>query len=246
MRKHHKKSSHRKTPQKFFFRIKYISILLPLFIIAVGVYLYTNVLPYHFSDQKPLEMENLTGIYDKSAERGVFHNQEVVSQFIPDKKEQLAQVLGESNGNKRIEVDLTNQRMYAFEGDKKIFDFPVSSGLWGRTPTGTFTIWTKLRYTKMEGGSTALNTYYYLPNVPFVMFFANAQVPASRGYSLHGTYWHNNFGHPMSHGCVNMRTEDVEHVYYWANPDLRGKPSMAASADNPGTPIIIYGEAPSS
>lgn len=153
-------------------------------------------------------------------------------------------VLGAFAGQKRIEVDLTNQRLYAYEGSKRVMDFLVSTGKWGRTPTGVFNIWIKLRSTKMEGGSKELGTYYYLPNVPFTMFFYNDEIPKWRGYGIHGTYWHENFGHPMSHGCVNMKTEEVEQLYYWANPDLQGKSSINASDENPGTPVIIYGEAP--
>ena len=70
----------------------------------------------------------------------------------------------------------------------------------------------------MSGGSVALRTYYYLPNVPYVMFFENDQVAGSRGFSIHGTYWHNNFGHPMSHGCVNMKTSEAKLIYHWTNP----------------------------
>lgn len=153
-------------------------------------------------------------------------------------------VLGETSAEKRIEVDLTNQRLYAFEGDRKVLDFLVSTGKWGRTPTGEFRIWVKLRSTKMEGGSKALRTYYYLPNVPYTMFFANAEVPRWRGFGIHGTYWHDNFGHPMSHGCINMKTEEVAQVYQWAQPDLQGKSSIHATADNPGTKVVIYGTAP--
>lgn len=152
-------------------------------------------------------------------------------------------VLGETTDEKRIEVDLTNQRVYAFEGDNKVFDFPTSTGKWYPTPTGEFRIWVKLRYTKMEGGNPGTNTYYYLPNVPYVMFFANDKISKSRGFGLHGTYWHNNFGHPMSHGCVNMRTEDVAQIYAWASPSTTGNLTYAGG-DNPGTKIVIYGEAP--
>lgn len=161
-------------------------------------------------------------------------------------KSPAVNVLGESTGEKRIEIDLTNQRLYAYEGDRQVYNFLVSTGLWGRTPVGEFRIWTKLRATKMSGGSKALRTYYYLPNVPYTMFFANNQIPRSRGYGIHGTYWHNNFGHPMSHGCINMKTEEAAQLYYWAQPDLRGKSSIPATADNPGTRIVIYGTAPAS
>ena len=76
------------------------------------------------------------------------------------------------------------------------------------------------------------------------MYFANDEVPAWRGFGLHGTYWHSNFGHPMSHGCINMKTEEAAQIYYWANPDLKNKKSINATEDNPGTPIIIYGKSP--
>ena len=213
-------------------------------LVALGLYAYTNVLPFHFSGQNPLVPENLTGYYDKSSEKGVWHGEDVMSYYIPEPSK-IAKILGTSSGAaKRIEVDLTNQHLYAYEGDKKVFDFLVSTGKWGKTPTGTFNIWIKLRATRMSGGNSALGTYYNLPNVPYVMFFANNEVDRSCGYSLHGTYWHSNFGHPMSHGCVNMRTEDAEKMYYWADPNLNGKPSISASTDNPGTPVIIYGTAP--
>lgn len=193
--------------------------------------------------QQPINLNGLTGEFDPTDIWGEFYGQKVTSQELPDSH--LAQkVMGTNDEPKRIEVDLTNQRLYAFEGNNKIYDFLISSGKWGRTPTGTFRIQNKFRYTKMSGGSAALHTYYYLPNVPFVMFFGNAQIPASKGFSLHGTYWHSNFGHPMSHGCVNMKTEEAELIYNWSGPSLGDKKSGAASKDNQGTEIIIYGVTP--
>ena len=96
----------------------------------------------------------------------------------------------------------------------------------------------------MEGGSKAINTYYYLPNVPYVMFFYNDEIPKYRGFGLHGTYWHSNFGYTMSHGCVNMKTEEAGLIYNWAKPDLGNKWSVFADDENPGTQIVIYGVAP--
>ncbi len=154
-------------------------------------------------------------------------------------------VLGSTTGEKRIEVDLTNQRLYAYEGDQLMYNFLISSGKWGKTPTGTFRIWTKFKYTKMSGGSKELGTYYYLPNVPFTMFFSNDKIAASRGFGIHGTYWHDNFGTPMSHGCINMKTEEAEVLFYWAGPDVGDKNSMRATKENPGTEVVIYGVAPS-
>lgn len=195
--------------------------------------------------QKNIEPDKLTGEYNNLEENGVFHKSAVLSSEITDRNLKT-RVLGESNSSKRIEVDLTNQKLYAFEDNQKIYDFLISSGKWGKTPTGTFTIWGKFRYTKMEGGRKELNTYYYLPNVPFVMFFANDKIPAYRGFGIHGTYWHSNFGHPMSHGCINMKTEEAGLIYNWVNPDLGQNKSGRATEENPGTQVIIYGTVPKS
>lgn len=224
-------------PQKF----ALVSVLVVLFV-AVAGYLWTSVFPYRFSQQAPLNIPLLTGVYEESATSGVFAGQRVA--VPPEEAAAKNSVLGDNTSNKRIEVDLSAQRLYAFEGDRKIFDFPVSTGKWWPTPTGTFRLWIKLRYTRMKGGSQALGTYYDLPNVPYTMFFYNDQVPQYKGFGIHGAYWHNNFGHPMSHGCVNMRIPDSEQLFYWAEPQLRGLSSIKATADNPGTPVIIYGVTP--
>ncbi len=146
-----------------------------------------------------------------------------------------------NNSDKRIVVDLTSQTLKAYEGDELYFETLISSGKLFPTPTGEFTIWKKIRATKMSGGEGA--GYYYLPNVPYVMFFSNSEIAAARGFSLHGTYWHNNFGHAMSHGCVNMRTIDAKKIYDWVNPETVGNDTSATETD-PGTKITIYGKAP--
>jgi lipoprotein-anchoring transpeptidase ErfK/SrfK len=152
--------------------------------------------------------------------------------------------LGETTADaKRIYVDLTNQKLLAYENNTLVYEFPVSTGKYGTTPTGDFRIWIKLRYTRMKGGSRELGTYYDLPNVPYTMYFYNDKIPKARGYGIHGAYWHNNFGHPMSHGCVNMREADVAQLYNWALP-TSSKNVTYASAENPGTLITIYGTAP--
>jgi len=109
------------------------------------------------------------------------------------------------NGERWIEVNLTEQRVYAWEGDALANSFLVSTGTWATpTVTGTFKIWNKTRIQAMSGPG------YYLPNVPFVMYFY-------KDYGFHGTYWHNNFGTPMSHGCVNLTIPDSEWLYNWAS-----------------------------
>lgn len=190
-------------------------------------------------------VQDLSGAFDEKADKGTFLGKTVISPSFLAVNSNA--VLGESTGgNKHIYIDLTNQKLYAKEGDVTVYEFPVSTGLWGRTPTGDFKVWIKLRYTRMSGGNPALGTYYDLPNVPYTMFFYNDEIPKSRGYGIHGAYWHNNFGHPMSHGCINMRIEDVEKVYYWADPAVGDANTVYASDENPSTPITIYGVAPES
>ncbi len=145
------------------------------------------------------------------------------------------QVLGAVSGDhKWIEVDLSEQRLIAHDGDKIFLESLISSGLWNRTPTGEFRIWYKSRSQKMEGGSRANGSYYYLPNVPYNMFF-------NGDYGIHGTYWHSNFGTRMSHGCVNSPTAIAEQLFYWTDPQLpSGKKIVKSTSENPGTRVIVH------
>ena len=104
-----------------------------------------------------------------------------------------------------IDVDLSQQITYAYEGDMIVNYFYVSTGTWLHpTVTGQFYIYVKYEYADMAGPG------YYLPDVPYVMYFYD-------GYGIHGTYWHNNFGTPMSHGCVNLSIPDSEWLFYWSD-----------------------------
>jgi lipoprotein-anchoring transpeptidase ErfK/SrfK len=189
-------------------------------------------------------IKNLSGAYDRTETTGEFMGQQVYAPQPSYIAQAVPEVLGaQEPSNKRIYVDLAAQRLYAKEGDATIMEFSISSGKWGKTPTGDFQVWIKLRSTKMSGGSKALGTYYYLPNVPYTMYFYNDQIPKWRGFGIHGAYWHNNFGHPMSHGCINMKPSEAEQLYNWAMPASTTHTTYA-SADNPGTPITIYGVAP--
>lgn len=175
------------------------------------------------------------GSFDFKEKKAIFLNQEISPLNSPIQEESSSMVLGEvSPEEKWIEVDLSEQKLIAWEGDKKFLETLISSGKWGRTPTGEFRIWSKFRYTKMSGGSKELGTYYYLPNVPFTMYFY-------KDFGLHGTYWHNNFGQPMSHGCVNLPTLVAEKLFYWTTPSVPlGKNSVLASRLDPGTRIVIH------
>ncbi len=170
--------------------------------------------PRWFSRQNPINMADLSGTASQET-IAIFNNKPVTIPKEEDRvlgqKDQIAWV-----SNKWIGVDLTNQTVHAYENGVEVFSFVISSGLWDRTPRGTFYIWTKVRRQKMSGGSKELGTYYYLPNVEYVMFFYNDKTAKKLGYSFHGTYWHNNFGVPMSHGCINMKTDEAGRLYDWA------------------------------
>ena len=115
-----------------------------------------------------------------------------------------------SAGGKWIDVNLSTQTLQAFEGSHVVYTARVSTGISRYpTPAGTYYIQRKYRYDDMTGGSRARGDYYYLPNVPYCMYYY-------AGYSLHGTYWHNNFGTPMSHGCTNLSIADAGWIFNWA------------------------------
>ncbi len=107
-------------------------------------------------------------------------------------------------GYKWIDINLSRQRLTAYVGQTPVMSTLISSGLPG-TPTviGHFTVQIKL------GSQTMSGPGYWLPNVPYVMYFYGS-------YAIHGTYWHANFGWPMSHGCVNMSTPDAAWLFSWA------------------------------
>lgn len=183
--------------------------------------------------------KDLSGKVDPTQKVGFFEGQKVeVPELVMQTK--AFPVLGASSENKWIEIDLSEQKIRAWDGSNLFLESLVSTGLpWFPTPQGEFRIWSKARTTKMEGGSGRY--YYYLPNVPYVMFFGNDKVPASRGYGLHGTYWHNDFGRVHSHGCVNLPTPVAEKLYYWTEPQMTsGKFYVRASDDNLGTKIVIH------
>ena len=115
---------------------------------------------------------------------------------------------GLSLNERWIDVDLTNQKLVAYEGHLPVFESLVSSGL-ARYPTvtGQFRIWLRFKAQDMNG--RRLGYDYYLRNVPFVQYFY-------QDYALHGTFWHSSFGRPMSHGCVNLPTPAAEWLFNWA------------------------------
>jgi lipoprotein-anchoring transpeptidase ErfK/SrfK len=109
-----------------------------------------------------------------------------------------------TNTGKSIVVSTGQQRIYAYENGQMVHSHLASTGL-PDTPTvlGNYSVYVKYTATDMSGPG------YFLPQVPFTMYFY-------QGYGIHGTYWHNNFGRPMSHGCVNLPTEEAQWFFNWA------------------------------
>lgn len=122
--------------------------------------------------------------------------------------------------DKWVQVDVTAQRLTAFEGDTPVIETLISSGRnysgdegLGdfRTPLGTYYIYRKRSERHMAAGDAAAPDFYDLPGVSWVAYF-------SGGMAFHGTFWHNDYGTPWSHGCVNMRPEDALWLYRWTAP----------------------------
>ncbi|MBG1245146.1 L,D-transpeptidase [Nostoc sp. NZL] len=111
-----------------------------------------------------------------------------------------------------IQIDLSKQRLIAWEGDRVVYGSAISSGK-KSTPTliGTFNIQSKLKTTRMRGRG------YDVPNVPHAMFYQG-------NYGIHGAYWHKRFGTPVSHGCVNLAPKHAKWIFEWASI---------------GTPVVI-------
>jgi lipoprotein-anchoring transpeptidase ErfK/SrfK len=122
-----------------------------------------------------------------------------------------ARPAGVGPGDKWIDVDLFEQTLAAYEGDRMVYATLVSSGLpqWA-TEQGLFRMWSKVKMAKMSGRD-GLPDYYFLEDVPWTMYFNGAT-------ALHGAYWHDRFGFPHSHGCVNLAPKDAKWLYDWTTP----------------------------
>lgn len=117
------------------------------------------------------------------------------------------------SGQRWIEIDLSRQRLFAWEGDRPVYAILVSTGKAATpTPTGTFAIQTRHRTARMQGYD------YDVPDVPYTMYY-------HRGYAIHGAYWHHRFGTPVSHGCTNVAVNHARWLFNWAKV---------------GTPVVVH------
>ncbi len=138
--------------------------------------------------------------------------------------------------DKTIVIDLVSQMLTAYEGEKVAFMSRVSSGVrlsegGFATPKGYFRTTRKRPCRHMANPANAFGSGFDLPGVPWVSYFT------SNGIALHGAYWHNNFGVPSSHGCVNMTPQAAKWIYRWTMPTVPPE-NYYYSAEN-GTRVIV-------
>ena len=144
-------------------------------------------------------------------------------------------------GDKRVLVDLTRQSLTCLEGGSEVFYCRISSGVrlnsdddsakeWA-TPRGPHRIWRKVISLHMSGGTTGGG--YDLPGIGYTTLFSGT------GVAIHSTFWHNNFGEPMSHGCVNARPQDAQWVFRWTNPVVEYDPGDVTIGMPGGTIVEV-------
>ncbi|MEI6352368.1 MAG: L,D-transpeptidase family protein [Candidatus Nomurabacteria bacterium] len=116
------------------------------------------------------------------------------------------------NTAKRIVVDVSEQKLYAYDGDKLFMEESISTGLeFTPTPRGIFTVFKMTPSRFMQGPTPGVSDQVYdLPGVPWDLYFT------SDGAVIHGAYWHDHFGKPWSHGCVNLSPQNAKKLYDWA------------------------------
>jgi hypothetical protein len=145
---------------------------------------------------------------------------------------------------KKVVVYLTDQAISAFEGEREVHRARISSGanyfgedgvtLLNGTPQGAHNIWSKRISRHMQGGT--IDAGYDVPGVGWVAYFA------SNGAALHSTYWHNDFGIPKSHGCLNCRPQDAQWLFRWTMPHVDYQPGdVTVNWENRGTVIDLQG-----
>lgn len=134
-------------------------------------------------------------------------------ELFSEKEEVLKEKNSTTSSEKRILVDRGDQILYAYDGNILFMKEPISTGLeFTPTPRGLFTVYKKTPSRYMQGPLPEISDQYYdLPGVPWNLYFTE------QGGVIHGAYWHDKFGQPWSHGCVNLPPEKAERLYRWAD-----------------------------
>jgi hypothetical protein len=151
--------------------------------------------------------------YPERVQGDLFVAAEFVTPFTSPGPEELSSTTPRTHTNKRILVDRSDQMLYAYEGDELFMEEKVSTGLeLSPTPRGSFRIFRKTPSRYMQGPVPEVTEDSYdMPGVPWNMYFTE------QGGAIHGAYWHDHFGSPWSHGCVNLPIEKAKELYQWAD-----------------------------
>jgi lipoprotein-anchoring transpeptidase ErfK/SrfK len=140
---------------------------------------------------------------------------------------------GVADGERWIDVDLDQQVLMAYQGDKPVYATMISSGRKKfPTPTGIYRIHTKHGKTRMVNTKVS-RSHWDVADVPWAMKFR-------KNFALHGAYWHDGFGGPRSHGCVNLAPSDARWLYDWSSPDVPDGWTMVELEEMLGTPVRIH------
>lgn len=142
---------------------------------------------------------------------------------------------------KWIDVNLSRRTLVALVGDKPVYAALVSPGKKSRnrkkdhsTPTGKWRIYEKHIAVTMDGDGASGDLPYSIDDVPYVAYYKGS-------YALHGAFWHQNFGHDMSHGCVNLAPLDAKEIFMWSEPRLpRGWHAVFSTDERPGTLVVAH------
>ncbi|HEY4689944.1 MAG TPA: L,D-transpeptidase [Anaerolineae bacterium] len=159
------------------------------------------------------------------------------NQWVEQRKVGIVKAVARPEGvgpsDKWIEVNLFEQTLAAYEGDRMVYATLVSTGLpYWKTEPGLFRIWTKIKSGKMSGRE-GYPDYYYLEDVPWTMYFNGS-------FALHTAYWHDRFGFPHSHGCVNLSPKDAKWLFDWATPTTGPGNWTMPTEQDPGTWVWVH------
>lgn len=138
-------------------------------------------------------------------------------ELITDKSDHALKKGEIATSTKRIIIDLSEEKLYAYDGDKLFMEELISTGLeFTPTPKGTFTIFKMTPSRFMQGPIPGVSDQKYdLPGVPWNLYFT------AGGAVIHGTYWHDKFGKPWSHGCVNLSPQNAKKLYSWVTVGVK-------------------------
>lgn len=213
-----------------------VPVLNPAIMAEGRVLLYTGVAPEsHAAPAMPFVAPQVGPLIKRSYDDDVDRR---TTAWLPQSSEDLGDLSAVdmdpmiASGERWVHVDLSEQMLVAYSGGTPVRAFIISSGLPATpTVTGSYRIRAKVRTQLMEGGSYAENNYYYLPNVQWVQYFY-------KDYGIHGTYWHNDFGRPKSHGCINMTNADAQWIWEFLGPDWDGS-AWQTVRDQSGSLVVV-------